>query len=109
GRSVDFLSERICVADGHSEIDTEISEPVCQFRCATSGRMDHVQNTALRVARRQHVIRLCGVGKFRTYRKAKHLYFFRGDSSCPQNGCALLVCNNEIISVRPIPYCVDCD
>ena len=39
-------------AYGHGEIDTQLSEPVRQFRGAASGGMYHVEDTALGVERR---------------------------------------------------------
>ena len=59
--------------------------------------MDHVQNAALGVVRRQHAIRPRGIGKFWTYRKTKHPDLFRSDSGCSQDRSTLLVCHEKII------------
>src|SRR5215475_5942625 len=103
----DLRHQTVGTTDGHGEIHTQVGEALSQFRRAARGRMDHVQNAALRVDRRQHAIRSPSVGKFGTYRKTKHLDFFRGHSGSSQDEGALLVCDKEIIGCAPIPNCVD--
>src|ERR1043166_424133 len=70
--------------------------------------MDHVQNARLRIGGWQ-LSNVAEIGKLRAYGKSKCLDFFRRDSHCLQDGGALFVRHEEIISWAPVPRGVNGD
>src|SRR4030095_12694666 len=86
----------------HREINAKMRQPLHELRCAARCRMDHVQNTRLRIAGRQLSVR-CQVGKFWAHRKSECFNFLRRDSGSPEYCGTLFVWSEEIVGIAAVP------